>query len=101
MYAEKSWSLLEQWIDTPQKKPNPETPDVEVVLIGEYAVTGSRGSVYQVIFGENKKPMRTARLEDALFFAACTCKGNLHRMPCRHIKAAWPIHKAMAEIETE
>lgn len=88
MITKPNWQELEAWIDTPAKKENPRIPDVEILLIGDYSVSGSGGNFYQVIFGQRSDGV----------FAACTCKGNLHRQACYHIKSAWPIHRVMAEI---
>lgn len=82
MITRNTWNELDTAIREPQKKPNPVTPEVEIVLIGEYEVLGTSGR-YQVRIGLNEyhKP-----------YAACTCKGGLHGRACRHIKAAWPLH---------
>lgn len=92
MFVTVTWKEIQEFIDTPQKKPNPVKPEVEILLIGEYRVTGSNGKFYQVVFGYDDRRN---------VFAACTCLGNMYGRACRHIKAAWPIHCQLADINIE
>lgn len=91
MIVKATWDEMASLIRTPQKKPNPVMPEVEINLIGDYSVQGSTRP-YRVTFGQTG---------DQRLFVACTCQGNLHGMACRHIRAAWPIHVVMADLEID
>lgn len=87
MITRKDWKTLEAVILAPAKKPNPaDDSEVEIIVIGLYEVTGSKGSVYEVRIGLSVS-------NDP--FASCTCKGALFSTACRHIKAAWPVHLSL------
>lgn len=97
-----SWYQLKNWIEQPAKKER-DAPEIEILVIGTYLAAGSQNEVYQIVIGENRRPVRCAG-DSEIFsiesvFAKCTCKGSLHGKPCRHIKAAWPIHLELAEPE--
>lgn len=90
MIARKTLDELAQVLEPARDQMEWKCPHIQMISVGQYRVSGSKGAVYDVTCG---------RTEDNRFFVACLCKANLHGKHCYHGLKAFETHIAIKILQ--